>query len=69
MRLDAERELECVQGLRIDVPAVAGHHRLAPALPGMRRGMKKFIVIAAQSVTTKKPSLRRMNLTTRASCR
>jgi len=39
------------------------------ALPGMRRGMKKFSVIAAQSVTTKNPSLRRMNLTTRASCR
>jgi hypothetical protein len=35
----------------------------------MRRGMKKFSVIAAQSVTTKNPSLRRMNLTTRASCR
>jgi hypothetical protein len=35
----------------------------------MRRGMKKFAVIAAQSVTTKNPSLRRTNLTTRASSR
>src|SRR6478672_13216404 len=34
----------------------------------MRRGMKKFSVIAAQSVTTKNPILRRTKLTTRASC-
>ena len=28
VRLDAERDLERVQGLRVDVPVVAGHHRL-----------------------------------------
>jgi hypothetical protein len=34
----------------------------------MRRGIRKFSVIAAQSVTTKNPSLRRTNLISRASC-
>jgi hypothetical protein len=34
----------------------------------MRRGMRKFAVTAAQSVTTKNPK-RRTNLTFRASCR
>src|SRR6266571_905500 len=38
------------------------------ALPGMRRGIKKFSVTAAQRVTMKNPSLRRMNLMFRASC-
>src|SRR5207244_11332238 len=38
------------------------------ALPGMRRGIRKFSVIAAHSVTTKNPSLRRTNLTFRAPC-
>jgi hypothetical protein len=34
----------------------------------MRRGMRKFTVTAAHKVTTKKKSLRRTNLTSRASC-
>src|SRR3954464_1652234 len=38
------------------------------ALPGMRRGIRKFSVTAAQRVTRKKPSLRTTNLTSRASC-
>jgi hypothetical protein len=38
------------------------------ALPGMRRGMMKFSVIAAHSVITKNASLRRTNLTSRAPC-
>src|SRR5216110_729968 len=35
----------------------------------MRRGMRKFSVTAAHSVTTKNPSRRRTNLISRASCR
>jgi hypothetical protein len=35
----------------------------------MRRGIRKFVVTAAQRVTRKKPSLRATNLMFRASCR
>src|SRR5205085_4595091 len=38
------------------------------AFPGMRRGMRKFNVTAAHSVTTKNPSRRRTNLIDRAPC-